>query len=138
MDPLSATAVALALAARCWTAANVIYNTVERYQAVPETLQLIIDQIDITQGSLLAINRFLRDNNIVTLSPELEDIFPRAVKGFEVVLLCLEKEFEGFKEKENWWNRLRTLWKEGTMERHLKNLERRQILLITLMATLNL
>jgi hypothetical protein len=113
MDPLSITTTAIALASRCWATGKDIYDVLNAHKTVPETLELIVHHIYVTKGALSGISRVLEVENISALSPELEDIFPSAIKGFEAVLLCLENEFLTLKEYKSWWNRVRMVWKES-------------------------
>jgi hypothetical protein len=80
MDPLSITLATLSIATNCWKIGIGIYDTIDKYQAVPETLGLIVEFIATTKGAVIVIKRYLTQRPILDLSPELENIFLRAHK----------------------------------------------------------
>lgn len=138
MDPVSITAAVLTIATRCLSLAKYVHDTTHNYNQVPDTLSHLVDTVTITRAALAAVNNHLESRSILSLSTDLEDVFPRATSGIEATLLCLESEFCNLCGRDGWWVRVQALWKEDTMEGMLRKLERGQNNLQLLISTLQL
>lgn len=138
MDPLTITASVVALITRISESANDIYQAYQLLRNAPQTLTELVDEIQVVQGSLLLLERLIREKPNGALPAEVQDVFPIALKGCEATLLCLQIEFVGLEGEVNWWLRVKIAWKDEKMRRLLDNLGRRKISIVLLTQCLQL
>lgn len=138
LEPFTITVGVVSLVTRVVQTANDLYNLGVRWANVPQTLEELLHEIQVVQGSLLVVEGFLRNASVADLPAHFQDVFPIAIRGCEATLLCLEQEFAVLTEHVNWWEKLKTVWKDDSMQRLLVNLSRRQISLVLLIQCLQL
>jgi hypothetical protein len=130
VNPLSVTSAVVGLTFQCTKLVFQVKAAYEKYQAAPKALTILEDECRVVGAVLSHLS------SVLASSPALFDkldgeghlyiVFLYAVQGTEVLLQCIDAEFNALMRREDWTARLTTLWKEQTMTDFVHNWEEKK------------